>query len=187
MRQKFKYIVPLILGLLLCFTAEAQRQQPPPVRNSRAGSSSDPQEQAPSRSRVLYKQNYLKQNGDSLLVNMDIDMSNMSLSANRAQILTPVLGSGQNEIELPRVMIQGTARNKAFTRELELDDAAYDDFVNNLPYAIVKPNGRLNYTMAIPFEAWMYDAYLDVEEDMCGCGDQSRVARTRVLDRKSVV
>jgi hypothetical protein len=124
----------------------------------------------------------MKQVGDSLIIDMDIDMSKMDLKANHAQIITPVIGSSAEEIELPRVMIQGTAKNKAFVRELELNDRTYEEFENNLPYAIVKPKGKLNYRMSVPFEPWMSDAFLDVEEDLCGCGDQSKIARSRVFE-----
>jgi tetratricopeptide (TPR) repeat protein len=124
----------------------------------------------------------MKQSGDSLVIDMEIDMSKMNLPANHAQILTPVIGSETEEIELPKVMIQGAEKHRVFMRELELDDKAYEEFESNLPYAIVKPKGKLRYRMATPFEAWMTDAFLDVEEDLCGCGDQTKIARSRVFD-----
>jgi hypothetical protein len=134
------------------------------------------------RSRVQYQKNYMKQSGDSLIIDMEIDMSKMDLQTNHAQIITPVIGSSTEEIELPRVMIQGTTRNKAFVRELELNDQAYEEFENNLPYAIVKPKGTLNYHIGVPYEPWMSDAFLDVEEDLCGCGDKAKIARSRVFE-----
>ena len=159
---------------------DAQRQQHN-VKNSRS-SQKEPSQRVSQRSRVQYIQNYMKQEGDSLVIDMDIDMSKMNLQANHAQILTPVIGSENEEIELPKVMIQGATRNKAFVRELELNDQSYEEFERNLPYAIVKPKGKLNYRMSIPYEPWMSDAYLDVEEDLCGCGDQSNIARSRLFD-----
>jgi tetratricopeptide (TPR) repeat protein len=133
--------------------------------------------------RVNYQPIFMQKQGDSLVINIDIDMTRLDLSSNKAQILTPVVGSDLEEIELPKVLIQGQARNKAFQRELELNDAAYDEFFNtNPPYAVVKPKGTLNYRVSLPYEEWMADAYLDVEEDLCGCGDQAKVAHTRVFD-----
>ena len=186
--DRMKYVV--VICLLVCFTVEAQRQQstapnsrsPQQASSQRTTVARPNQQPAAARNRVQYLQYYMKQDGDSLLVNMDIDMTRLTLQTNRAQILTPVIGSEHEEIELPKVMIQGTARNKAFERELELNDASYEDFLNNLPYAIVKPQGRLNYRMSIPFEPWMTDAFLDVEEDLCGCGDYANVARVRVFE-----
>ena len=175
--NKIRYIVMLMLGLFLCVSADAQRQQ---INSNRSAQN---QVQAnTSRNRVQYIQNYMKHIGDSLVIDMDIDMTKLNLQTNHAQIITPVVGSATEEIELPRVFIQGTVRNKAFIRELELDDRAYEAFEQNLPYAIVKPNGRLNYRMSIPFEPWMSEAFLDVEEDLCGCGDQSKIARSRLYD-----
>ena len=181
--NKITYIIVLLLGAFLSVPVDAQRQQT--SRRAQAASSnqdSEGQKQVSSRNRVQYITNQMRQEGDSLVVDMDIDMSRMNLQTNHAQILTPVIASRSEEIELPKVMIQGTARNKAFVRELELNDQAYDDFENNLPYAIVKPKSRLNYRMSVPFEPWMSDAYLDVEEDLCGCGDESKIARSRVFD-----
>ena len=179
--KNIKYIVALTLGLLLCMPVYAQRQQ-----SSVTSRSSVRSEQqlinVPQRNRVQYFKNYMKQQGDSLIINMDIDMSRLELSTNFAQILTPVISSTNEEIELPKVMIQGTARNKAFIRELELDDKAYAEFESNLPYAIVKPEGRLNYYMAVPFEPWMSEASLDIEEDLCGCGRDAKIARSRIFE-----
>ena len=183
--KRFRYIIALALGVLICVSVDAQRQRTTAGNNKtsqQASSRASVDNKASQRGRVQYIKNYMKQEGDSLVVDMDIDMSRMNLQTNRAQILTPVIGSESEEIELPKVMIQGTARNKAFVRELELDDRAYEEFENNLPYAIVKPNGKLNYRMAVPYEQWMSGAYLDVEEDLCGCGDQAKIARTRLFD-----
>ena len=186
--KRVKYIIALMLGLLLCMPVDAQRQQRNNMKSSRQASSQQSQSESKKKkavsqkNRVQYVQNYMKQEGDSLVVDMDIDMSKMKLKANHAQILTPVINSANEEIELPRVMIQGTTRNKAFARELELNDQAYEEFERNLPYAIVKPNGRLNYRMSVPYEPWMANASLNVEEDLCGCGDQSKIAHSLIFD-----
>ncbi|MDR1115026.1 MAG: DUF3868 domain-containing protein [Tannerella sp.] len=190
--NKIRYIITFVLSIFLCLSVEAQRQQ---LGNSRGRSSAGQGSSSPAnrsgqpdqgmvsqRSRVQYQKNYMRQSGDSLILDMDIDMSRMDLQTNHAQIITPVIGSSTEEIELPKVMIQGTARNKAFVRELELNDRAYEEFENNLPYAIVKPKGKLNYHITLPFEPWMMDAFLDVEEDLCGCGDQTKIARSRVFE-----
>ena len=189
--KRVRYIITLMLGLLLTIPVDAQRQQPVAPRSN--GPSKHASSQRPSdgmknqqtlspRQRVQYIKNYMKQEGDSLLINMDIDMKSMDLKTNRAQILTPVIATETEEIELPKVMIQGIARNKAFARELELNERAYNEFMANPPYAIVKPKGVLNYSFSLPYEHWMSEAFLDVEEDLCGCGDQSRIARTRIFD-----
>ena len=180
--NRITYIIVLLLGVFLSVPVDAQRQQTSRKKSKSSTQTSDGQKSVSQRNRVQYVTNQMKQEGDSLVVDMDIDMSRMNLQTNHAQILTPVIGSDTEEIELPKVMIQGAARNKAFARELELNDQAYYDFENNLPYAIVKPNGKLNYRMSVPFEPWMTEAYLEVEEDLCGCGDMSKIARSRIFD-----
>jgi hypothetical protein len=179
-----KYIA-IVLGLFLCLPVNAQRQE---LTNGRNGSVRQESSGQGSRNtvsqaeRVQYHRNYMKRSGDSLVIDVDFDMSKLNLKANRARIITPVIASATQEIELPKVMIQGTERHKAFMRELELDREAYREFENNLPYAIVKPKGKLNYHVAVPFESWMTDVFLDVEEDLCGCGDQTKIARSRVFE-----
>jgi flagellar motor protein MotB len=186
--MKVLYTLILVFGITLGETLDAQQSRRPVTRQSQQQQQTVRQDAratastSPSRSRVIYKKNYMKQQGDSLLIDMDIDMAHLNVPANFAQILTPVIASETEEIELPKVYVQGEARNKAFIRELELDDRAYSEFEKNLPYAIVKPKGRLNYQLSIPFEPWMSEAVLDVEEDLCGCGDASKVARSRVFE-----
>ncbi|MDR0697775.1 MAG: DUF3868 domain-containing protein, partial [Tannerella sp.] len=186
--DKMKYIIIELLGMFLCMPAVAQRTNSVNANRAAKPESSsqwvqpDNRRTILQRSRVQYHRNLMKQVGDSLIVDMIIDMSGMKLKANHAQILTPVVGSEKEEIELPQVMIQGTTRNKAFVRELELNDRAYEEFESNLPYAIVKPLGKLHYRLSIPFEPWMSEAFLDVEEDLCGCGDQSKIVRSRIFE-----
>jgi tetratricopeptide (TPR) repeat protein len=177
MKRYYKIII-LLVGVFLFSSVNAQRSK---IRTS---STAKKETNTPARpkSDVVYTKKYMKQEGDSLVIDMDIDMSKLKIKTNFAHILTPVIGSEDNEIELPRVMIQGTARNKAFIRELELNDKAYNEFENNLPYAIVKPQGMLNYRIAVPYEPWMSEAYLGVEEDLCGCGDESKLAYARIYD-----
>jgi hypothetical protein len=175
-------VLGIFLGLSvngLSMKVNAQRQQ-----LGKPAKEAAPKEGRTAGSRVQYQRNYMRQAGDSLVVDMDIDMSKLKLSANHAHIITPVVGgSATEELELPKVMIQGTEKNRAFMRELELNDQAYAEFESNLPYAIVKPKGKLNYHIALPFEPWMTDAFLDVEEDLCGCGDEAKIARSRVFER----
>ena len=172
----------LVLGLALALPVMAQRQQSSAQRYSNMP---QPTRNVSQATRVHYVTYFMKQVGDSLQINMDIDMTNLDLKANYAHILTPVVGSTAEEIELPRVLIQGPARNRAFIRELELNDWAYQDFINNPPYDIVKPKERINYRISIPFEPWMAEAFLDVEEDLCGCGDQTKVVRSRIFGNLS--
>jgi outer membrane protein OmpA-like peptidoglycan-associated protein len=187
--MKVLYTLVLVFGFISGWTVDAQQsrrpvtrqsqQQQSAVRNNRAATNNTTPAQ---RNRVIYQKNYMKQQGDSLIIDMDIDMTHLGVPTNFAQILTPLVASETEEIELPKVYVQGEARNKAFIRELELNDQAYSEFEKNLPYAIVKPKGRLNYHISVPYEAWMSNAALDVEEDLCGCGDANKVARSRIFD-----
>ncbi|MDR2385893.1 MAG: DUF3868 domain-containing protein [Tannerella sp.] len=185
--MKGLYTIILVFGFMLTWTVDAQQSPRRPAtrqsqQHSEASGSAATAAQASSRSRVIYQKNYMKQQGDSLVIDMDIDMTHLGVPSNFAQILVPVIASETEEIELPKVYVQDEAKNKAFMRQLELDDKAYSEYENNLPYAIVKPKGRLNYHINLPYEQWMADAVLDVEEDLCGCGDETKIARSRVFE-----
>jgi len=193
--MKKRYIIALMLSILISQAAEAQRQQRTTTAAPSASESGSTrravrterpttygQQQSAPGNRVTFETKYMRRQGDSLVISMVIDMTRLDLATNSAQILTPVIGNDQEEIELPKLMIQGTTRNKAFQRELELNDYAYEEFQSNPPMDIVKPKGVYNYYFALPYEEWMSEAWLDVEEDLCGCGNEAKIARTRVFD-----
>jgi len=195
MKMSRRYITAtisvIILLMMSIVSVEAQRRtsggRATGESTVRARQTSQPsgQKSVLQRNRVQFTPVSMKHVGDSLVIDMDIDMTALELKTNYTQILTPVLSSGTEEpeeMELPKVLIQGTVARKAYLRELELNDFAYEEFMSNPPYDIVSTNRKMRYHLAVPFESWMNDVQLYVEEDLCGCGDEAKIAHTPVFD-----
>lgn len=121
--------------------------------------------------------------GDSLYIHLVVDISNLSVDKNRSLTLTPMLGAIEKQIELPYMLINGTTRHKVYQRSQSLGD---DNAVGSL-YEVVKldrnSKRELHYHHALLFQKWMESAYLDIEEDLCGCGGHQQMVNTeRIID-----
>lgn len=117
----------------------------------------------------------LWQQGESLYIDMQIDMRNLKVSSDRTLTLTPVLVGTQNNVVLPDIVINGRRKQKAYQRALALEEASKIE----LPY---NKNEVLNYTQVIPYQPWMENANLNLEEELCGCsGHQEVLAQELIL------
>lgn len=125
----------------------------------------------------------LRQQGDSLILDMVFDFSGIKIDANRHLTLTPVLVAPDNETGLPEIVVNGRSWQKVYEREMALDGAS-----STTPYptyAVIKAGSKkdktLRYRMTLPFEEWMKDARLDMKEDLCNCGGQPQELATELL------
>ena len=116
----------------------------------------------------------LWQQGESLYINMQMDMRNLKVSNDRTLTLTPVLTGTDNNVVLPEIVINGRRRQKAYLRAMTLDKATNME----IPY---NTQEVLNYTQVIPYEPWMENAYLNLEEDLCGCGGHQEVLTQEMI------
>lgn len=116
----------------------------------------------------------LWQQGESLYINMQMDMRNLKVSNDRTLTLTPVLTGPDNNVVLPEIVINGRRRQKAYLRAMALDKTTNME----IPY---NTQEVLNYTQVIPYEPWMENAYLNLEEDLCGCGGHQEVLTQEMI------
>lgn len=116
----------------------------------------------------------LWQQGESLYINMQMDMRNLKVSNDRTLTLTPVLTGPDNNVVLPEIVINGRRRQKAYLRAMTLDKATNME----IPY---NTQEVLNYTQVIPYEPWMENAYLNLEENLCGCGGHQEVLTQEMI------
>ena len=116
----------------------------------------------------------LWQQGESLYINMQMDMRNLKVSNDRTLTLTPVLTGTDNNVVLPEIVINGRRRQKAYLRAMALDKTTNME----IPY---NTQEVLNYTQVIPYEPWMENAYLNLEEDLCGCGGHQEVLTQEMI------
>ena len=124
----------------------------------------------------------LIQRGDSMHLNMNINLNNYNISSNRWMMLTPVLTNpmGNEEIILPQVLINGKNRNRVFRRGIELKK---DIDISNL-YTVVKDGQQdiiVYYKKSVPYAPWMKNAQIKMEQELCGCGGHKQEIMTDIL------
>lgn len=118
----------------------------------------------------------LWQQGNSLYIDMTIDMKNLTVSPQRSLTLTPLLTDGQHNVPLQDIIINGRRRQKAYVRSLAIEHEA--------PTAIVIPYDKrevLNYTQVIPYQSWMENASLNLVENLCGCGNNEEMIAKELI------
>ena len=118
----------------------------------------------------------LWQQGNSLYIDMTIDMKNLAVSPQRSLTLTPLLTDGQHNVPLQDIIINGRRRQKAYVRGLAIEREA--------PTAIVIPYDKrevLNYTQVIPYQPWMENASLNLVENLCGCGNNEEMIAQELI------
>lgn len=118
------------------------------------------------------------QQGDSVVMMFDIDISKLDMGSERSLILTPVLSDASQELLYPPILINGQKRHKAYTRGMALsDDVGFDSGYPVLVAGSRKHN-KLHYHETVPYEPWMDNATLYIIEDLCGCaGHQQSINR----------
>lgn len=139
----------------------------------------------PASAKKLYKDAIiisdatLWQEGNSLYINMLIDVSNLKLDKNRMLTLTPVLTGAQNNIPLEEIIINGKRRQKAYLRARALNRNA----------GLQMPNGQtdiINYRQVLPYQPWMENAVLVLDENLCGCaGHREELNQELITDQVS--
>lgn len=128
----------------------------------------------------------MEQKGDSVYIDMDMDISSVKLSKERFIILTPILISDEYQKTLPDVVINGKNRHRAYLRSEALKSEP--DKQQPYAYAVLKAGDKktnqLHYRQAIPFERWMGSAHLEIKGDACGCGKHSQpIASEQISSR----
>lgn len=135
---------------------------------------------------LIISNSTLWQEGNSLYVDMLIDVSNLSIDKDRTLTLTPLLIGAQNDRVLPAIIINGSRREKAYQRTLLLNNRTLPTLQST---GIQMPDGQtdvINYRQVIAYEAWMGNAALDMEVELCGCaGHQEELHQVLVTDEVS--
>ncbi|PXV59269.1 OmpA family protein [Dysgonomonas alginatilytica] len=123
-----------------------------------------------------------KQQANSVLVSMQMDLSSLRIDNQRMLTLTPVLATPDNRVELPAIVVNGSARQKAYIRSVALDKQHSGDYPLHVLQSVKDTKEPLNYNQVIAFEPWMNNASLYLKEDICGCGGYNeQSAENRVV------
>lgn len=117
----------------------------------------------------------LQQAGDSLHIQILYNFDNIQVSSNHSIELIPVLIAANHQMELPEISIKGRKNYQNLKRKLALMNTQERAFYQSeAPYSILKGYGmtgkeQIRYSLIIPFETWMKDAYLNVRKEVMGC------------------
>ena len=118
----------------------------------------------------------LWQQGNSMYVGLNFDMSQLTIGSERSLTLTPLLTDGEHNVALQDIIINGKRRQKAYLRGLAIEREA--------PNAIIIPYNKrevLNYTQVIPYQPWMANASLQLVENLCGCGNYQEMTAQELI------
>lgn len=110
----------------------------------------------------------LWQQGESLYIDMQIDMRNLKVDNDRTLTLTPMLVSADRNLMLPDIIINGRRRQKAYIRSMALNSDTQLGVPSNKKEVV-------SYTQIIPYQSWMENASMVLDENLCGCGGHQEV------------
>lgn len=109
---------------------------------------------------------------DSLRVNFTLQTKGLEMPSVRSLTLTPLVAGKKDTLRLAPILLNGRNRHQVYRRERALGMGLDTDY-----YAVLKAAGGAEQTVAyrqtLPFEPWMNEARLVMEEDLCGCGGHS--------------
>lgn len=123
---------------------------------------------------ILISNATLWQEGNSLYIDMLVDISNLKVAKDRTLTLTPVLVGAQNSLPLPEILINGKRREKAYLRAMALNKAS----------GLQMPNGQTDviaYSQVLPYQPWMANAILNLDENLCGCAGHQEESNQELI------
>lgn len=111
------------------------------------------------------------QQGNSLLIDINFDLSALKLSSREQLTLTPIIRNGNTELALAPLIVNGKIRHKVYMRQQKIGTLE-----NNNPNTIevVKAGKQevqiISYSTVVSFEDWMIESSLYLDENYCpGC------------------
>ena len=121
-----------------------------------------------SQNRVAITQNRYALNGDSVYVDLKIELNNAEVSPRAFVLLTPVIQTENKTLELPAVMINGKNRHKTYLRMVSMgrEPEGVESVISVDDKDAQQPR---YYSVAVPYEEWMEDADFAIREDQCDC------------------
>lgn len=142
-------------------------------------------QEKPYQGKVSIIPSGVEQRGDSLYINLDFNLENVHVKSNQSIDFIPVLVSKLQLMELPLISVKGRTNYKVYQRELSLMNKQ-EKAAARIPYQVYKADGKssstINYQQVLPYEAWMDQAHLDLQEDVCGCGLSNTTGRKQLVD-----
>ncbi len=112
--------------------------------------------------------------GNNMVVDMDLNLDELSMPANMRFVFTPMVKSGDTASVMSQILVSGRKSNISYQR------SGYKDYADDV-LAVRRKNNTaqtVHYTDIVPYESWMSNSDVVIAEDLCGCNklmDQSTV------------
>ena len=123
---------------------------------------------AEAQNRVTVIHNKYAHKGDSVYVELMVDLNNANIPRNAYVLLTPAIKQDSMLKELPSVIINGKKRVTAYRRLVALDREPVGAGMVIHMGEKNTPQSH-NYSIVVPFESWMKEADFSIREDQCEC------------------
>lgn len=166
--------IPLPLAILICFCCIC-------------GSSASAQEFY--RGEMFVTGQRFSLDGESLNVDLSVDFEGLAMPADESLTVTPILKLGENEQELPSILINGDEKQKVYQRKLALEKGKGKATSKSspIPAVVIRNNSGMaksfRYKVTVPYSEWMKNAVLLLRSQECAChGKQGRFYEDKVAD-----
>ena len=122
---------------------------------------------AAGQNRVSVSQTKYAHRGDSVYVELLVELNNAEVPTHSFVMLTPTIKTDEKSLELPAVMINGKNRHQAYRRLVALnrEPVGVGQVINS-----EERDASYLYTSTVAYEPWMKDADFAIREDQCDCG-----------------
>lgn len=105
--------------------------------------------------------------GNFVIVDMNLDLSNLDVKSTEAIVLTPHIVCDTMSVALKSIGVYGRNRDFYYQRNETLSPTSGDD----LSFRDNKTPESINYHAVVPFEQWMDGCQLVFERTDCGCNN----------------
>lgn len=130
----------------------------------------------------------LIQEGDSLYVQIQYNINGLKVKPATGIItLVPSLVAMGHNDQLPSVAVMGRNSYNIHRRQIALmSKQQRAEYYKTAPYAVIKASNRrksttIEYNLALPYQGWMADARLDLQEYINSCGSQPQLMSSALL------
>lgn len=120
---------------------------------------------------IQIEKNVLREVNNVVEIDLLVNLDSVEIYSRKTLTLIPVLKTDSNQLILPEIWVNGTNRQKVYERRKLLNSGldVYKD-----AYVILdskKEHKVVEYKTTVPFESWMRNAHLFIQQDKCGCAD----------------
>ena len=119
----------------------------------------------------------MERSGNYIIVDMNLDLSQLDVRSTQAVILTPHIVRDTLSCELRSIGLYGRNRHIYYERNADKIPTSGDD----LAFRSNDNPGKMNYRAVVPFEEWMDGCQLVFEREDCGCAGETTAQQTGLL------